>query len=215
MPLISDYDVYVFDCDGVILNSNKLKIDAMNVVLKDLEYHQNTIDECLEYFSKNFGKSRFHHVDYFIQHVFGVNRADEQVIREEILRRFSIQCRKLYLNAELTPGVIDFIKSLQGDIFVASGSEQAELRDVFSDRDLSQYFVEVYGSPTRKSKLVENICSKYRGKKVVMVGDAVSDFEASEINNIDFVFYSPFSNVRDTMLELSKQHGFPVLNSYF
>ena len=35
MPPLNDYEVYIFDCDGVILDSNQLKIKAMKQALYD------------------------------------------------------------------------------------------------------------------------------------------------------------------------------------
>jgi len=47
-----------------------------------------------------------------------------------------------------------------------------------------------------------------------MIGDAVSDFEAAQDNAIDFIAYTPLSNVPDKMRALSKEHGFLELTQW-
>jgi hypothetical protein len=47
-----------------------------------------------------------------------------------------------------------------------------------------------------------------------MFGDAVSDFEAAQLNNIDFVAYVPFSNVKDKMTALCKEANTVVIQSW-
>lgn len=212
MHPIYNYDVYIFDCDGVILDSNALKIHAMREALSALPFSEESISECVNYFSKNFGKSRFHHIEYFLEYILDVEESNKISIEKKILADFSEQCKKLYLTAELTPNFLTFIKSLPGRKYVASGSEESELRDVFKIRGLDQYFIEVYGSPTKKSELVKNIKKMGPNLNIVMIGDAVSDFEASKINHIDFYCYIPYSNVIEKMQELSNDNGFVVLD---
>jgi len=214
MHQIYEHDCYIFDCDGVILNSNILKVDAMRNTLSELAFSISEVDLCVEYFSKNFGKSRFHHVEHFLEHILTIKKQNKKQIQENILNSFSSQCKSLYLTAEFTPFFIEFISSLKGIKYVASGSEQNELRGVFEARELSQYFEDIYGSPTKKTELVEQILKQNPSKKAIMFGDAVSDFEASRDNNINFICYLPYSNVKEKMLELSQTNDFQVITEW-
>ena len=47
-----------------------------------------------------------------------------------------------------------------------------------------------------------------------MFGDAVSDFEASRDNNIKFICYITYSNVKEKMRELSKVDNFQVITEW-
>lgn len=215
MRSIHDYDLYIFDCDGVILDSNQLKIDAMQRALRALSFDGVKIEKCLDYFKNNFGKSRFHHVDFFITNFLEVEQQYEDVVRRSLLEIFSEQCRDLYMVAEMTPNILDFIKSLHKNKYIASGSEQQELNYVFKARGISSLFTGIYGSPTTKKSIISNILKSENTKKAVMFGDAVSDWEAACENNIDFIFYSPFSNVKNKMIELSVVHKFPVIDNFY
>lgn len=214
MRQIANYDVYIFDCDGVILDSNQLKIDAMHNALSALVTDAIQVKACVEYFRNNFGRSRFHHVDVFIEQFLLLDKNKAAETKQSILNAYSTQCKSLYLQAKLTPGFIDFITELNGKKFIASGSEQQELREVFSIRGLDKYFNGIYGSPTKKSDLVANILDETKVNNAIMFGDAVSDLEAAIINNINFVGFLPFSNVKDKLISLADQNAYGVINKW-
>lgn len=213
MPSIHEFDVYVFDCDGVIFDSNELKINAMESALTALSFNRYQIEHCIDYFSKNFGKSRFHHVDLFFSEYLSYS-GNVDVLKTKLLNNFSMCCQTLYQTAEITPGFIEFIESLDGSKYVASGSAQDELREVFKKRGIYKYFKDVLGSPTPKQKLLSDILSIERNKKVVMIGDAISDLEAAEQNNCQFIAYTPYSNVKTELAERVSKLGFGVVNSW-
>jgi phosphoglycolate phosphatase-like HAD superfamily hydrolase len=208
MPQLSSYDIYIFDCDGVILDSNQLKIKAMRNALEAHFSNHALINDCVDYFRNNFGKSRFHHVRHFLDSILGVKEDQRDALEQLILTSFSTQCRALYLKAEITPGFMAFIEQCKGKRYVASGSEQNELRDVFVQRGLDVHFNGVFGSPTPKTELIRGILEQENNTNAVMFGDAESDMLSAKQNQIDFVFYAPYSNVKEKMIEqcLLQQH---------
>jgi len=212
MSLLDSYEYYIFDCDGVILDSNKLKINAMKDTLDSLLFSPDSVLKCIEYFSGNFGKSRFHHVDVFVDEMLFDQIDSPEEVKENILNVFSEKCGALYLEARVTPGFIGFIERLKGRKYIASGSEQKELRDVLSKRGLDKYFYEIYGSPTRKSEIVSNIVSSESSLNAIMFGDAISDFEAARENNIDFCAYLPYSNVKELIRKKALEYGSKALD---
>ncbi|MCG9723417.1 HAD hydrolase-like protein [Shewanella sp. Isolate7] len=214
MHLLSEYEVYIFDCDGVILNSNQLKIEAMKNALEAHFSSQVLINECVNYFRQNFGKSRFHHVSHFLDNIFEIDERDKDELEQFVLNDFSKQCRTLYLSAELTPNFIEFLEQCEGKRYVASGSEQNELRDVFKKRCLDIHFDGVFGSPRPKAQLIQDILQRGHTTNAVMFGDAESDLLSAKQNNIDFVFYSPFSNVKEKMIKLCDLEQYMVIDDF-
>ncbi|MDC9565594.1 MULTISPECIES: HAD family hydrolase [unclassified Pseudoalteromonas] len=214
MHPVINYDVYIFDCDGVILDSNQLKIDAMHNALSTIISDSSKVEKCVDYFRVNFGLSRFHHVDMFIEQFLQLDKNIVEQTKKSILDAYSKHCRDLYLKADLTPDVIDFINELKGTKFVASGSEQEELRDVFKLRGLDTYFDGIYGSPIKKSDLIANILELVKSNNAIMFGDAISDFEAAKTNNIDFIGYLPYSNVREKLEILTGKTGDITINKW-
>ncbi|CAM2826142.1 HAD family hydrolase [Vibrio neptunius] len=201
MHRLSEYEVYIFDCDGVILDSNQLKIEAMKNALEAHFSSQDLIAECVEYFRHNFGKSRFHHVAHFLDNIFTIEEEERSKLEQLVLSDFSEQCRILYLTAQVTPGFMSFLAQCKGKRYVASGSEQSELRDVFVQRGLDTHFDGVFGSPTPKAELIRRVLAQEQNTNAVMFGDAESDLLSAQQNHIDFVFYAPYSNVKEKMIE--------------
>jgi phosphoglycolate phosphatase-like HAD superfamily hydrolase len=213
MRPLSDYDVYIFDCDGVILDSNQLKIEAMKQALFECVGAHVKICECLNYFKKNFGTSRFNHINVFVNEILALPLSERKKTYDEILCCYSSQCKSLYLKAELTPGFLVFIQRLSGKKYIASGSEQNELIEVFNQRGLDIHFEKILGSPETKTNLVAGIL-KGMSCNAVMFGDAISDMKAALDNSIDFIAYLPYSNVRDELVLESEVRGFSLMDSW-
>lgn len=214
MHLINQYNYYIFDCDGVILDSNKLKIEAMRESLISLNVNLDVVQECCIYFTENFGKSRFHHTDVFMEKFLNIPLESRSVFKSSLLDIFSIKCKELYLKSPITPGFIEFITELKGKKYIASGSEQNELREVFEVRNLQGYFTEIYGSPAPKAELVKMIIGSMKNKNTVIIGDAISDLEAAIENKIDFIGYLPYSNVAEKLKEKAQSLGFITVESW-
>lgn len=214
MPQLSDYDIYIFDCDGVILDSNQLKIEAMRNALAVHFSNHDLINDCISYFRNNFGKSRFHHVGHFLDSILDVEKRQRHALEQLILTSFSTQCRALYLKAEITPGFIAFLRQCKGKRYVASGSEQNELRNVFVQRGLNIHFDGVFGSPTSKAELIRCILKQENNTNAVMFGDAESDMSSAKKNQIDFVFYAPYSNVKEKMIEQCQLQDHLIIDDF-
>ncbi|MCR3969093.1 HAD family hydrolase [Aeromonas veronii] len=214
MPQLSNYDVYIFDCDGVVLDSNSLKLEAMKNALQAHFSNHKLIEACVGYFRDNFGMSRFHHVDHFLENLIPVKADKKKSLSQKILNDYSMHCRKLYLTAELTSGFRDFLQKCSGKKYIASGSEQNELRDVFKLRGLDVLFDNIYGSPTSKKSLVASILDINQKPSAVLFGDAYADMYAAIDNNIDFVAYLPFSLVKENLKDDALNRGFDVIYSW-
>lgn len=194
------YDAVIFDCDGVILNSNFLKIKVMQTALEKLVQDDKQVAECIEYFSSNFGLSRFHHVDKFFDDIITNVKGDKSQLKMKLLELYSFGCELLYSTAEVTPNFWEFISGLDKDCFVASGSEQKNLRETFTFKGLSEYFREILGSPAAKVDNLNAIKAKYGCSNAILVGDSVQDYIAAEKAGIDFIAYTPFSADKSALI---------------
>jgi len=214
MPQFKDYQLAIFDCDGVILDSNVLKVDAMRNALIAENICSEEVENCTRFFANNFGKSRLFHVDYFIENLLNIKKSMVEQFRNSLLSSYSQQCTELYLIANITPFMETLLEESNAIKYVASGSEQQELRDIFDVRKLTNYFNNVLGSPIKKDKHLADILAEHPQLNAVMIGDAVSDLEAAQKNNIDFIFYSPFSNVEQKMRELCLEFNYRIIDSF-
>lgn len=187
---LTNYDVYIFDCDGVILDSNELKSEAFRDALSVEPI--NKVNDLVNYHKANGGISRYEKFKYFYEIIHP--SIDKEAKCEEAIVRFGQLVFEKLQFVDYIPGVEDFLnisQSLSKDSFVNSGGDQAELRALFSKRKISKYFKEIYGSPDTKESNLKKIIKRYpNNKKFVFFGDSKSDYLAAKAFGIDFVFIS-------------------------
>ncbi|MNJ63969.1 Phosphoglycolate phosphatase [compost metagenome] len=78
---------------------------------------------------------------------------------------------------------------------VISGGDQQELREIFSQRGLLNYFdMGIYGSPSSKDEIIarESLAGKIIAP-VLFFGDSQYDYEAAKRAGMDFAFVSDWS----------------------
>lgn len=216
MHIFDGYDLIIFDCDGVILDANAMKVDAMKTtLLHSARFSEAQVDTCISQFKQNFGKSRYYHVERFIE-MLNLNSSEDICgLKNFLLKDFAEQLDSLYLQVPFAKGVLELLIKLSDmKLFVASGSEEIQLRNIFRKRELDKYFIDILGSPTTKAENISKILAKNIHQNALMVGDAIADYEAAESNGIDFIFYSPLSNVKTEMYDLANKKGFSVLSSF-
>ena len=188
-----DISFAVFDCDGVILDSNAIKTEAFRQALDN--YPGTVVEKLVEYHRKHGGISRYEKFRYFFDSL--VNDPDESKY-EVALDRFQKYCQENLREAPLVPGIVPFLHWLrERDIlmFVVSGSDETELKAVLHDKQLSHFFKQILGSPVSKgenlSRLLEQESCNGGG---VFFGDALLDFEIASEHNLDFVYVYQFSD---------------------
>ena len=98
---IEDYEVLIFDCDGVILDTNKLKVSAFKKVLN--EFGISHVQKFLNYFKRNFGRSRYIHVKYFIEDIL------KRTFDEELYNRILII---MVISANYSTKALKFVRAL-------------------------------------------------------------------------------------------------------
>lgn len=202
---IQKYNVIIFDCDGVIYNTNTLKLEAFKSILSS--FGDDNVHEFLKYFRFNFGRSRYVHIRYFIEDILKIS-FDEKLY-EQLVLSYGSRCKLLYTEAELCIGVMDLLENLKNVAkYVASGSDQNELRKVFKSNFLDCYFEGIYGSPQTKNNLVKEICSRYEDRNILMIGDAHADYVAAKCSQIDFLYVERYSVEKLNMKTLSIKENF-------
>lgn len=192
---MKNYPVTIFDCDGVILDSNQLKSDAMAESVK--EYGSELGERFVAYHRQNGGISRYKKFDYFLRNLVGSYSEAEY---RQLLSTFSTLVKKKLVDVPLTTGALEFIETCyrQSDVYIVSGSDQEELREVFTQRNLAKYFVDIFGSPTGKHTHCTHILSRYSSNTpAVFFGDGRQDHLAARDNEIEFIFISNYTDMDD------------------
>lgn len=199
MVNLTNFDVIIFDCDGVILDVNNLKVKAFGETVED--YPLTIREEFVDYCSNNFGISRYVKFEKFLR-----DFAKEEFTQEKydlLLEKYALKCIELYKNSDFTSKAKEVIHSLVNNgkkLYVASGSDEAELKEVFKEKAINKYFLDIYGSPKSKKKCVEEIIKSHESEKILFIGDAVSDLNAAKTNKISFMYMFKYT-IQDRKLD--------------
>ena len=188
---MSDLNVIVWDFDGVILFSNEVREAGFVSIFED--YDKELIEKLLDFHRTNGGLSRYVKIRYFFEELLNQPISDEQV--EDLAGKFSeIMKSKLSDTNYLNPDWLNFMKVHHSSFthHIASGSDEVELRGLCKSLGIEHYFISIHGSPTPKNTLVSEIMNqnRYSTKNVVLIGDAINDFEAASVNSIQFRGYN-------------------------
>src|SRR5574344_2905328 len=77
-------------------------------------------------------------------------------------------------------------------MFIASGSEEKELRLINESLKLSKYFLGIFVLPKNKIDIVKSIIqdNKLNKNETILIGDSINDYDASIKNDIRFFGYN-------------------------
>lgn len=213
--LLHKHPVWVFDCDGVILDSNRIKTDAFHSCTA-AKYGESAARELVNYHVKNGGISRFKKFEWFLKEV--LKKDFEPSEHETLCLSYGEEVKSKLLEASYTKGflnVLDRLNTSGKHVYVVSGGFQDELRDVFETRGLSNKFTAIYGSPTDKLSILQSL--KDQGialEKGIFFGDAKADFTAALSQNMTFVFVTGYSEALDWLKTYQMEHAHDAAKTF-
>jgi len=195
--MINHIKSLIFDCDGVILNSNKVKKAAYYKVI--FSYYGDRLANLLvEYLSKNTGKPREHFFTHFLNNIAPPQNIGPSV--EELVLEVGEEIHKGLMECEISQSLFE-LREKTPDLkwLVVSGGVESELRDIFIKRSLLELFdAGVYGGPMTKDEILNSLIKEKKLElPALFLGDGIYDYEASNRANIDFLFVSEWSDFKD------------------
>ena len=189
---LSQYDIIIFDCDGVLIDVNLLKCEAFGKAVE--EYPQEIVQGFVRHCKNTFGVSRYVKFKEFFSHFAKIPFQEDKY--NTFLINYSNICKEMYQSANITPGcecLLEKLLNSNKSLYVASGSDEKELNEAFICRNLNKYFKGIYGSPRTKAECTSIILNENLNKKAVFIGDAISDMRTAKLFNIDFIYMSQFT----------------------
>jgi HAD superfamily hydrolase (TIGR01549 family) len=187
---LSPYAYVVFDCDGVILDSNPLKTHAFALALEGEP--EKYVAEMIAYHKSKGGVSRYKKFLHYFQKINPHQDVEKKI--QVAISKFAGIVQKGLMECDYIPGVVDFINDVKEKglpLFVVSGSDEIELKEVFSKRKIDSLFCAIYGSPPTKTENMKKVKSQVGAQtKGLFFGDSRSDMEAAEGFGLDFIFVS-------------------------
>jgi len=186
------YASWVFDCDGVLLDSNKLKTLAFRELAAP--FGKDIASSFVAWHQETGGVSRFTKVRHLVEELLG-RRGDEALV-SELIERFGTLVEQALIDAPLIPGVRELLEALPRgtEAWVVSGGLESEVRAAMAAKSLTRHFAGIYGSPATKDQILQRIAATHGLANGVFFGDARHDMEVAGRFALDFVFVSDASD---------------------
>ncbi|MDX1695686.1 MAG: HAD hydrolase-like protein [Ketobacteraceae bacterium] len=192
---IRSYNTLVFDCDGVVLDSNKVKTEAF--YQSALPYGERAAQSLVNYHKDHGGISRYRKFALFLEEM--VASGTEGPSLESLLAAYSKQVRVGLLHCPAAKGLEAMREaSPKSRWLIVSGGDQQELRHVFRERSLDTLFDGgIFGSPDSKNEILKRECiSGNIAAPALFLGDSRYDHLAASTAGIDFAFISQWTEFR-------------------
>jgi len=190
------FDLIIFDCDGVILNSNHVKTNAFSLVAS--QYGESIAAELTNYHKLNGGVSRYAKFDYLLTQLLPKYGVPPVHTRDELLEQFKSIVFSQLITCQISPHLSSLRHSTQKASWaVVSGGDQDELRAVLSERNVDYFFnAGIHGSPRTKYNIIESMSPTMPSPdKVLFIGDSILDYEVASHFGFSFAFLSAWSEV--------------------
>ena len=196
-----NWEAVFFDFDGVILDSVDVKTKAFAKMFR--KYGPEVEERVVEYHLNNGGVSRFDKFRYYYEEILN------KPVNEKIIKTLSEQFSNLVIDGVLSspfmPGAREILESLKEKeipCYIVSATPYEEINLIVKKKGLKGYFKEVHGSPRKKWEICQEIINRkdYNPQNCLLIGDAMSDYEAAQKNRISFLGIvkeheaSPFPN---------------------
>lgn len=201
---IQQYKTIVFDCDGVILDSNVVKTEAYFRTAKNLGATDEQAQALVDYHVKLGGISRYHKFDYYLREILQQPATQEAI--QALLDEFGRELEVGLMECEIAEGLNELRQATpNAKWYVLSGGDQQELRTLFAKRYLSSgislehlFDGGIFGSPDNKDEVLDR--KKANGRlqyPALFLGDSKYDYEAATRAGLDFIFLSDWTEVAD------------------
>lgn len=185
-------DYILYDFDGVIANTNNLKINAFEYALRDEP--PNYVKKLIKYHIDNGGITRQEKFKYYLSFI---SKEDSNVKYNSFLKDFSNYCQMNIHTMSLINGVDSFVESVNDNKipqYIISGGNRDEIVSYLDNKNLLKYFTVIYGNPTPKRSSMYELYKNYCNGQGVYFGDAKLDYELARQYGMKFVFVKRFSD---------------------
>lgn len=192
-------NVHIFDCDGVIVDSNTVKTEAFKEIGKKF-FDKNCCDDLMRFHANNGGRSRWEKFAYVIKKNYLKN-----VNLDELCSEYSLYVEKKIFNCNVVPGIknyIDDLNSKENDnsVFVVSAGEQNQVKRLIEFHNFPILQERIFGSPKKKLDIIKFLKNRNKEHNFFIYGDSLHDAECAYKINSEFIFIKGFSNYNENKI---------------
>ncbi len=180
--------VVIFDFDGVLVDSVAIKQDAFEEIFTRLA--GDLTPELQKYLRANNGVSRRDKFTYLFKTHLKKNLSEGEFLKlsDEFLNLIDHKLCHLPVSTEVQTA-LQFLHDSKIPMYVASGAPHQELLNLCKNKNISRYFIEMYGSPTPKEQVIEKAIRRHlvKASDCLMIGDSRRDYDAAHSTGTQFL----------------------------
>lgn len=174
-----DIDAVFFDFDGVLVESNEVKIEAFRRLYEP--FGTDVVDQVIAEHVRHEGVSRVVKLERFHREFLGIVLDEDGLA--DLAQTYSEMVEDVVVACEAVPGAVEALDTWAKHcpLYVVSGTPQDELRRIAQRRGLDGYFATVFGSPRVKPDIVGDELSRIgvQADRVLFVGDSLTDYDCA------------------------------------
>ncbi len=195
----------IFDFDGVILNSHKVKTKAFYEVFKS--YGNSIGVKARKFHENNIGKSRYFKFKYIFKNILNKKITKNELARIDKNFNFTVEKKIRYMFP--TENLLKFLKNKKKyhNFYISTGTPQKKIVNILKEKKLFFFFKKIYGSPRSKLQHLNEI--KKKNIQSLFIGDSYEDYKVSKQANINFLLKMNSEN-----LSLRKKKNIKKINSF-
>jgi len=203
----SKYKTLIFDCDGVLLNSNFKKSEAYKLSALDYGASEDQADKLVKYHIKNTGISRYVKFKYFLTEIMMEPYADKNF--QFLIAALNKHVLQVLNQCEVTADLDKLRKLTENQHWmVMSGGDQSEVRTLLKQKNIDHFFdYGIYGSPDSKYEIVDyHQTANDDFMPALFFGDSEYDIIIAEKFDLDFIFVSAWTDFKNWREMVSKKN---------
>lgn len=204
LALISSYDSIIFDCDGVLLDSNCIKSRCFSLAIDC--YGADAMALFEKFCASNASLSRFSKFSFFLDTLLpSLNISNYSDTLDSLCFRYSYILRDMIAKVNSTRSLPFLRNKIDSLWLVVSAAEQSDLIFTLKQHNILGHFgSHVYGSPRSKQEIIHSLLNdKLIAKNTLFIGDSRSDYDVASLFDFDFLFVSGWS-IESNPASLSK-----------
>ncbi len=200
MMSLNTYKIYIFDFDGVLVDSNHIKAEAFAALFK--EFGADVQKQVVAHHLLNGGITRFEKIRYYFKEFVEKELSDSHF--KKVCNRFSELVVDKVVSAPEIAGAQEFVeKNIPvKTCCINSATPDGELYEIVKRRGLLKYFHNILGSDKSKSENLKYILEThgFSNAEALFFGDSLSDYHAALECNVDF--FGVINNDRSPLYDI-------------